>query len=139
MTVHDFAKDAMASSGRQLDQVLAGMKEEHADTKVGGISQSPRETLEHLTDCYVNTVKAAEGKQPEWGTFSAAGKTWNELQKCFEASRAEAVAKILAAPEDKVGELALNYVILHDAYHVGQLALIRIQTDPGWDAYSIYA
>ena len=127
----------MVSSGRQLDQVLAGLKEEHADTKIG-VSQSPREMLEHLTDCYMNTVKAAEGKEPEWGSFSAAGKSWADLQKACAESRATAVEIILGTPEDKVGELALNYIIMHDTYHVGQLALVRLQTDPTWDAYSIY-
>jgi uncharacterized damage-inducible protein DinB len=139
MSIHDFAKGAMASSGRQLEQVLAGLKEEHADVKVGSIAMSARETVAHLTDCYLCSVDAAEGKEPKFGSYSGAGKSWTELQKELDESRAAAVDKILALPEDKIGDFSLNYVILHDAYHVGQLALVRIQTDPNWDAYSIYA
>ena len=138
MTIHDFTKNAMASSGHQLDQALAGLKEEHVDTKVGGIAMSPRELLEHLADCYVNTVDAAEGKEPNWGSYSAPDKSWSGLLAEFKSTRAKAVEKILAAPEDKVGDLALAYVVMHDAYHVGQLCLVRIATDPTWDPYSIY-
>jgi len=139
MNTHEFTETAMASAGRQLEQVLAGLKEEHSDVKVASVASSARETLEHLVDCYVNTPAAVEGKEPQWGSYTIEDKSLANLLKLCAELRAKAVQKILTAPEDKVGELALNYIILHDAYHVGQLALLRMQTDASWDPYSIYA
>jgi hypothetical protein len=128
----------MASAGRQLEQVLAGMKEEHVDVKIAAVAMSARETLEHLIDCYVNAPTAVEGGEPQWGSYVIADKSWSNLRTLLSDLRGKAVDKILTAPEEKVGDLAMNYVVMHDAYHVGQLALIRLQTDPSWDAYSIY-
>jgi len=53
------------------------------------------------------------------------------------ALRAEAVA--LAMTSEEAAKASLDYVVIHDAYHVGQMALLRLEQEPGWDPYSLYA
>lgn len=122
----------------QLEQSFAGISEADFDKKITEQGMSAREILEHLCECYQAVITDTAGGKHEWGTFTVEDKSIANLTAQFNALRAKAVAAALDQDEEQAAMYGFNYIALHDAYHVGQLALIRMATDPNWNPYSIY-
>jgi hypothetical protein len=97
---------------------------------------TPMQTLVHVTECYVADRAAAEGKEHEWGSYQAAGSDLPSLLEAYRMERAKTVEELVVADEGRIR--VANWLIGHDYYHVGQLAAMRLATDPGWDTFSIY-
>lgn len=125
--------------GRQIDACLDGMSEACYDTKVSPIAMSPREILQHLADAYEAHVVTMRGEKYEFGSFVIADKSTDGIRKAFKDQRAKAVKVALAAATDKGLKESYDYIVGHDNYHVGQLCLCRVASDPDWDYYSIYS
>jgi hypothetical protein len=66
-------------------------------------------------------------------------KTPANLRKTWSEQRAKAVDAALSQDEDKGLKNAYEYIIGHDNYHVGNLVASRLQVEPEWDSYAIYA
>ncbi|GIV02997.1 MAG: hypothetical protein D6724_10885 [Armatimonadetes bacterium] len=125
---------ALEATSKQVTACLAGLAPDHWDAKPLPPIGSPREIVHHLCDAYCAVVAQAEGKEYEWGSFALpAGAdpcaVWRE-------ERNKAVKALAGA--DAATSLGLDYIALHDAYHVGQLCAVRLALDPEWDSYSIY-
>ena len=97
-----------------------------------------RETLEHLCEVYQATVTESKGEKHPWGTYSIEDKSWSNLSSTMDRMRAQAVSDVTASEDDAALKSAVQFIVLHDAYHVGQLSLIRLEAEPSWDPYSIY-
>lgn len=138
MTAEQLIKKQLDHSGFQVEKVFEGLGEEFADKRAADKMMSPRETLEHLAECYVASQKSMAGEKHEWGSYKSQGGNLAELYTITKAERDRAVASILAGDIEKGAEAATDYLILHDAYHVGQMCTNRLSFDPEWNAYAIY-
>jgi uncharacterized damage-inducible protein DinB len=138
MTCREYIAYEIDNSGFQLDKVLDGLKAEHLDHQLTDKAMTPREILLHLAEAYLAFVTETEGGKHEWGTFQPSDRGWEGVLKQFREQRAKAVAAAMSAQDDTQLKHAHDYIVAHDYYHVGQLALLRVQLDPNWDPYSIY-
>jgi uncharacterized damage-inducible protein DinB len=134
----DVLKAALDATGNHLSKCLDGLPETAMDARAAPDGMTAREILEHLCECYDAYSVISEGKEYAWGSYKAPSHQTAALLENWRESRDKAVAKGLASKEPKAREDAVHYIAIHDAYHVGQLCLIRLAAEPGWDAYSIY-
>ena len=138
MTANELLNKQLADVSYQLDKVLDGVSESDLDFKICPTAMSIRETVEHLCEVYVVVEKESRGEKHSWGTYAIEDKSWSNLSSEFVRLRKVAVDIVSKAETDKEFETALAYILAHDYYHVGQLASVRLATNPEWDAYSIY-
>lgn len=124
--------------GKQLKGVTDGLSEELMDAKLHDGAMSPRETLEHLTECYVAYLAHTKGEEHSWGTFAVPDNATDVLKTACFSKREEAVAAAISSQDDGIRNAAMDYIALHDAYHVGQIASLRVAKEPDWNAYAIY-
>lgn len=135
MTSKELLQHQFDDAAYQLEKVFDGI-DDSLDFKLTEQSMSPRETVVHLSECYVATVKDVNGEQHSWGTFQSSATDWASTWAEFNDLRAKATAAVLAS--DGAETKGHAYIVAHDFYHVGQLCQVRLVRDPGWDAYSIY-
>ena len=137
MTASDFALSQLNLAGYMLDKVYEGIDEATLDMRISPAAMTPRETAEHLCECYVASAKVAVGAKHEWGTYEAVDKSWPALGEQMRTLRTVAADACLNGTDEGL-ESASHYMISHDNYHVGQLCSIRIAADANWDPYCIY-
>jgi hypothetical protein len=137
MTGQELIAYQLADSGYQLEQVFNGIDETTADDKVAPHAMSPRETVAHLIECCHAFNTQAQGVTYDWGSFQVEDKSWSHLMDVFRTKREESL-RLAASDEDRIHKLASAFLVLHETYHVGQMALLRLHKTEGWDPYSIY-
>ncbi len=136
MTSKELLKHQFDDAGQQLSKVFEGI-DSSLDFKLTDSSMTPRETVAHLGECYTAIITEAKGDKYSWGSFQPSTTEWPALWNEVQDLRAQAVD---AAVEKEGWEShASAFGPAHDYYHVGQLAMIRIAKDAGWDPYSIYS
>jgi|CXWL01.1.fsa_nt_gi hypothetical protein len=128
----------MAGAGFQLEKVFEGVEESHADFLAHPAMMTPRQVAVHLADCYVAMQKKARSEEPEWGSYQAPGSSLKDALAGMKAEREKAMGSISILDEKEQIHLATDFLILHDAYHVGQMCTIRLAIDPEWNYHSIY-
>lgn len=124
-------------AGNQLLQALANLTEAQWDAKIPG-AMSPREVVVHCSECYTAGLAGLQGESHDWGSYAAIGGDSGALLAEMKRLRSAVVSGVLEAGTDEALKLAVDYVAVHDAYHVGQLVTLRSTLDPTWNAYSIY-
>lgn len=123
--------------GKQIEKTLDGLKDEDWEMRSRPGGMSTAEIVEHLCEASQAMAASSRGEQHEWGSFSIADKSPTNLINTFKDLRAQALDACDSHTEE--GQKGLSeYVILHDAYHLGQLCANRLECDPNWNAYSIY-
>jgi uncharacterized damage-inducible protein DinB len=138
MTAKDLLKRQMEDSGFQLEKSLEGLADGSAEQKACGQSMSAREMVVHLCEVYTAVLASMRGEKHEWGTYTLADSSWPNALAEMNRLRTEAVQAILAGDDEKAISAGSAYIVAHDYYHVGQLALCRMESADGWDPYSIY-
>lgn len=121
---------------RQLAKCFDGMTEETWDKAITPQGLTPRETVNHLGDCYLNYARIVQKEDVVWDQWRSAGTTGKERWAEVRALREAAVTACDGS--DSSLELAVYFLLLHDSYHVGQLALARTGADPNWNSGSLY-
>ncbi len=134
----DPVKAALDATTYQLTQCVKGMPESAMDARATPDGMTPRDMLEHLCECYEAYMAICDGKQWNWGSYKAPDRATAPLVETWKATRQKAVSRCLGSDDAQARENAMHYIALHDAYHVGQLCLIRLAAQPEWDAHSIY-
>lgn len=127
---------SLALLERQLAKCFDGMSEETWDTPITPNGMTPRETLHHLGDCYLNYARVTRQEAVVWDQWRSTGTTGGERWAELRALREAAVAACDGS--DSSLELAVYFLLVHDSYHVGQLALARTSADPNWNSGSLY-
>jgi uncharacterized damage-inducible protein DinB len=122
--------------GKQVRAAVDGLSQEGWNTRPTETAMTPREIVTHLCGVYEYATAKARGEQATWTEYACAGDT-NELMADFDSKRQEAITACLAS-EDPY-EMLTDYIIVHDAYHVGQLCTARFVVQPDWDPYAIYS
>lgn len=138
MTANELLNKQLEDVTYQLGKILEDVKESDVDFKVSDGSMSMRELLEHLCEVYTAVEEESRGIEHNWGTFAIDDKSWSNLMAQYKTLRAKAIELVSGATDEKGLVSASGYIIGHDFYHIGQLATLRIATDPSWDPYSIY-
>jgi hypothetical protein len=135
MTAKELLKKQFDDAGYQLEKVFNGV-DSSLDFKLTAHSMSPRELATHLAECYFAVIKESKGEKHSWGTYTPNSTEWPALLNEMKELREKATAAALEAEgwEDH----ANGFIVAHDYYHVGQMALIRMKQDASWDPYSIY-
>lgn len=131
-------KNALDQSGHQIQKCFEGFPADAWDAKPIPGAMSAREILAHLWECYYALDSAMDGKSHAWGEFEVPAEIMANPINFAWAKRDESTARALASADPKHHELAIDYVALHDAYHVGQMVTLRSAVQPDWNSYSIY-
>ncbi|HEY3285410.1 MAG TPA: DinB family protein [Armatimonadota bacterium] len=129
---------------------LKGVKEEQWDWKPYPECKSLRETLQHLvSDDRAGLEVFRTGAEPNYDALQEEERDVEKLLALLERTHKElcdfVLEKFANAPLDteifffagptKLGQ-ALAMAGGEDSYHMGQVAFIRMATDPGWDYYT---
>ena len=122
----------------QITKVLEGVKESDLDFKIGPTTQSIRGLIEHLCEVYTAVEEESRGEHHKWGSYSIEDKSWGNLINTFTTLRSRAIELVSSPESEQQLFSASDFMVGHEYYHVGQLASIRIATDPEWDPFSIY-
>lgn len=139
MTVKELLGKQMEASGFQLSKCIEGWPADCFDEKLTPDTMSLRITLIHLTEVYIAVQKQCRGEDHEWGSYSPSSSAEELVMENMHEERKKAVDAILGLDdEEKAAHIALDYIILHDAYHVGQLCSLRLRIEPEWNMYVIY-
>jgi hypothetical protein len=138
MTATDLCRAQCAATARQLDAIYADISGAVLDAKLYPDFISPRETIAHLAECAVALQASLKGEQYKWGSYSSSASDFEGQKAEYKQLRAEAIDAAMAAGTDEAMAHVFDYIVLHDAYHVGQLAALRAQVE-GWDCMAIYA
>lgn len=126
------------SGGSQLGAVFADFPADAWDKKVTPGSMSARETAVHLSEAYVACGKHLEGEEHSWGTYTVDTDDPQRLiAHMFKERDVLKMAALKKGPEEF--RTVLAYSSNHDYYHVGQMVALRLEVQPDWDSYSIYA
>lgn len=129
---------ALKDARQQVAACYQDAPDGFADVRITPEAMTPAQMIGHLNECYIAVEKEAKGERHEWGTYDAGGKSLAELVAEWEARHAEVTAKAEGGVSLEVAKAILSFVILHNAYHVGQLVLARLQVQPDWNVYAIY-
>ncbi|AIE87212.1 DinB family protein [Fimbriimonas ginsengisoli] len=138
MTAEELVQSRIDEAGFQLAKAFEGATEEQLNDKPVSSMMSIREQAEHLCECYVAAEKLSRGESHDWGSYAAPSGSWEDLAAQFWALRDKAAKALITADTDTTLAEACAFLVEHDAYHVGQIAAIRIAQNAGWNAYSIY-
>ncbi len=140
MGAHPSFIEALDLSGKQITKVFAGMPADSWDKKPIPQAMSPRETAEHLANCYEACMVTAKGGTWDWAAPYSLGITEPDALLAKVKELREVARNFVAESDDpKVWHCGTDFLTLHDAYHVGQMCTFRLITEPEWDFYSIYA
>ena len=136
-TTMDLVRTQLDDVGHQLSKVIEGVAGDQWSARLCPESMSPRETVGHLCECYTAVQTMLDGREHEWGTFALGDVADDALPGLLAESRQQAVNAVVSSSDPKAPGYASDYMVLHDAYHVGQLASLRLHLG-GFDPYSIY-
>ena len=138
MDAKQFLAFQLDDAGYQLDKCFDGISEEALNLKVCTSAMTPKEICVHLGDVYSAFVKMQAGEKHEWGSFKLNDDTWPAAWLEVKSLRNSASAAAKNVEGDDGQKMVNAYILGHDYYHVGQICLARVQTEPDFDPYSIY-
>lgn len=137
MTANELVIAQLADTHLQVTMVYEGLPESGWTQCSNPQAFTPRQTLAHLTEC-CQAMLSDDPNKYEWGSFDDSGFNNDELMAKFNELRSKCVEKASNSTDDQVLSNAVNFLALHEAYHVGQLVTLRLSLDPDWNSYSIY-
>lgn len=128
----------LESSAFQVDACFEGLPESAWDERLAETSMSPREMLVHLCEVYTAFQVIAHGGKYEWGSYVPPTTEPLGLLEAMRKLRTASHGLAMSSSDDMLRRNAVDYLALHDAYHVGQMVEFRMRFTPDWDTYSIY-
>lgn len=138
MTGKELLQYQLNTVGHQINKCIEGLDESQVDAKANEQSMSAKETLIHLTECYLASQAALRGEDYAWGSYQAPDSSWAAVLGAFQSTRGNTVHQVIESTSDKALRIGTDYMALHDAYHVGQMVTLRLTLTPDWNSYSIY-
>lgn len=139
MNTPQYLLNAIEAAQKQLLKSFEGLPESLANHRLTDEAMTPLETLEHICHVYAAFGTVVIGGTWDWsGGWSTDLKTVPELLSKVQEMHQKALVDLESNAGDHAYEMALDYIILHHGYHVGQICLLRLSCEPGWDPYSIY-
>lgn len=136
MDSYDLIRHQTDTSLKQLKACLKDLPNEAGSIKLTDQGMTIEDIIQHLGDCYTAILQGTDGY--DWGSFQSAKGELAEKSEEILGLRAKALDKLFADPDQIDYPKVTDFIVLHDAYHVGQLVLCRLIAEPGWNHYSIY-
>jgi uncharacterized damage-inducible protein DinB len=141
--------EGLRSSRRHFLKHLAGLKPQQIEWKPFPECKSVKEILAHLV---VDDLAALESFQtlhePGYDKIAAPEGTYEELRGALDESHEKLISWLNANLADKPLDesscgfghplpacQAIAHISSEDYYHAGQIAFIRMATDPEWEYY----
>lgn len=121
----------------QIERGLGGLEDKDWEMKINENTMSPRQMVGHLIECRIACIKSMKGQEHEWGTYSAEGDA-AALMKQLRDETDHTLQQLAESPTDENIKHVMDFLALHDAYHVGQIVSLRLTLDPNWNSYVIY-
>ena len=142
--------DGVKHSRKHFLRHIAGLTAEQWTWKPYPECKSAAETLAHLvTDDRAFLQSLQTGREPDYAALEIAERDPEVLLELLLESHEELVAYIAGrysqSPLDEPAcawgavmplAVAIGHLSSEDYYHAGQVAFIRMATDPGWDYYA---
>jgi len=144
--------NSVRNSRRHFFKHLNGLRDDQWDWKPYPECKSIRETLAHLTVDDLAALQSLQtGEEPDYEALSAdtpeqdTTKLRAHLEESFETLLGEIKKRYADAPLDtEISIYGSKYPLAtgvphlssEDYYHAGQIAFIRMATDPTWDYYT---
>ncbi len=138
MTAAEFLSLEIDDGTKQLNACLDGLAEGQIDERLTDDGMTIREILAHLAETCVAVRTANEGKSYDWGSYEPADRSLSALRADLFRLREVAKASCLEGEDDKRLLNGYGYLVSHDCYHIGQLALLRLKADPSWNSDALY-
>jgi uncharacterized damage-inducible protein DinB len=138
MTASELMRFQLDKVGSQLEKCLEPHDDASLDAKASPHGMTTRQMVEHLCEAYEAFLAETEGRKWDWGSYAAADRSKEGLMRTFRETRARAVRAADSQDETTLRH-AHEYLVAHDAYHVGQICLVNLAAKPEWDPYSIYS
>lgn len=138
MSPKELLKTQLETAAVQLNGCLAGITDATLDSKLTSQAMTIREQIAHLGEAYQATKTSLAGGKHEWGQFEVPDTSMPALADYVMTLRSQAIDALMGEDDAKAFELATDYIILHDAYHVGQMVIGRLEIEPDWNSYAIY-
>jgi uncharacterized damage-inducible protein DinB len=127
-----------AESGNTLNRVIDGFPDSAWDSRLTPSSKSAKVILGHLTMVYAAYIALLETGHVDWARYDPAEKSVDELIADLRETRRFAVDEANGSEMPLIHRGALEYVVMHEMYHIGQLALLRSEAQPEWNAEAIF-
>ena len=138
MNANELMVFEVETTSKQIKTICDGLNGNQLHFKSNPEHRSILEQLEHICECYHAFLVIHKGGQHNWGSYEIQDKSIENIMKIFNELVDEAKQILLANNDEKTVENAFHYITNHDAYHVGQMARLRLDIEPEWDMYSIY-
>lgn len=136
MTATELSRYTLELSGRQLEACFAGMDADDWESRLTEQAMTPLEIAAHLAEAYQAFITLTEGREHRWGSFKIEPNTPEAVLSEMFRLRQQAIDSV--GERDVMIRAAFDYLTAHDAYHVGQLVLARLQVHPDWNFMAIY-
>ncbi len=131
-------KYSLDASHFQVQACYNGLSPEAAQARPIAAMMTANEQLEHLCEVCQAVLTQAAGGTHAWGEFVIPEEWKQDRMGTYTALRQKAVETLVSDPQEPHLKMGINYLSLHETYHVGQLVTLRLTLDPEWNAYSIY-
>ncbi|HRJ26383.1 MAG TPA: DinB family protein [Fimbriimonadaceae bacterium] len=138
MDARELLEKTLQNTHYQVSACFRDLKPELWDRKLVEGALTPRETLEHLADCCIAIQRVSRGEKHEWHSTHSPDPSEEGMMRHYESERAKALQVLADNPSPQLFDQAIDYMALHEAYHVGQMVQFRIHFEPEWNSYSIY-
>ncbi|MBS1705095.1 MAG: hypothetical protein JST40_04420 [Armatimonadetes bacterium] len=138
MDARGLLESALKQSGFQVEKVFEGLSSEQWSMRPVAAMMTPAEQALHLAECYVAFCTEAQGGKHDWGGYVQPEAWASDPMGAISSERPKAVALALASESEDVQKLAMDFLTMHECYHVGQMCTIRLTLDETWSPYSIY-
>ncbi|MEI7575338.1 MAG: hypothetical protein WCK51_00465 [Armatimonadota bacterium] len=137
MTARELIEKQLDETGFQFNACLKDLTEETFEAKPVAVLMSCKETVEHSMEALQAVITGVAGGTHSWGTYQAPALPMTQLIETFNSLRGLAIEAGLSVFDDDAHWLN-DYLVLHEVYHVGQMAAVRHALGDGWDSYAIY-
>ena len=139
MSAPAFLIHSLDSAAKQVHAVFTGINGDLWNHQVVPEAMSPIQTATHLAHCYTAFLAEAAGEHWDWSKpFELGTSEPGEALNKMNSLRNEAIDVLKSTSDEAVITKAVDFLLMHDCYHVGQMAIFRMNTDPSWDPYSLY-
>jgi len=149
LTNVDFIKGLDESRAKFLRH-LTGLSEDQIDFKPFAECKSVRETVSHLiVDDLAALDSLKSGKEADYDALAVAETDYEKLVEMLKSSHEALLAYLrenlggkpleqeITIWGDKMpAARGIAYLSSEDFYHAGQVAFIRMASDPTWDCYA---
>lgn len=131
----------LALSYKQVSLLLKNIPEPLARKKLTQQAMSPIEQVFHLIEVTHACNEMINDREYTWGAYKPEAESLEAAVALYNKARETLINFISSLTDETVTKhlsTITNYILLHEAYHVGQLCNWKLENIPDWNPYEIY-